>query len=90
MTYTLVRLASGSYDVDLDGSIVASLALERRRGRTSSRWHVELLEAVPRAKRPTPFTDQIHTFSSFEDATGWLDVSEVVSSDQGCSTAAAP
>ncbi|TNC06269.1 hypothetical protein FF100_34815 [Methylobacterium terricola] len=77
MTYTLVRLASGSYDVDLDGGIIASLVLEPKQGRSASRWHVELLEATPRAKRPAPFSDQTHTFSSFEEAVSWLGVKEV-------------
>ena len=81
MTYTLVRLASGSYDVDLDGNPIASLVLEPGRGRSSSRWHAELLEAIPRAKRPAPFTDQTHTFPSFEEAVGWLGVKEVASSE---------
>ncbi|KMO42116.1 hypothetical protein VQ02_03970 [Methylobacterium variabile] len=81
MPYTLVRLASGSYDVDLDGSIVASLVLEPRRGRSPLRWHVELLEATPRAKRPAPFTDQTHTFLSFEEAVSWLGVKEVTLSE---------
>ncbi|GJD54105.1 hypothetical protein OPKNFCMD_6887 [Methylobacterium crusticola] len=72
MAYTLVQLAPGSYDVDRDGSVIASLAREPGQKSSMSKWHVELLEATPRAKRPLPFTDQVHTFASFEEAVGWL------------------
>jgi hypothetical protein len=45
MVYTLERLAPGSYDVVLDGTIVASLV---RSGQTSdATWTVELLEDMP-------------------------------------------
>lgn len=81
MTYTLTRLAPGSYDVDLDGSIIASLVHEPGRGRALSKWHIELLGATPRVKRPAPFSDQTHTFSSFEEAADWLGVKEAASGE---------
>jgi len=81
MTYTLTRLAFGSYDVNLDGSIIASLVHEPGRERALSKWHVELLEATPHVKRPAPFSDQTHTFPSFEEAAGWLGAKEVASGE---------
>lgn len=83
MTYTLTRLAPGSYDVDLDGSTIASLVHEPDRRRASSKWHIELLEATPPVKRPAPFSDQTHTFASFEEAADWLGVKEVAWGEQG-------
>ena len=45
MAYTLSHLAPGSYDVVLDGRVVASLV---RSGQTSdATWTVELLEDMP-------------------------------------------
>jgi hypothetical protein len=53
MTYTLARLAPGSYDVLLDGVIIASLV---RSGEThNAAWTVELLEDVPSWGMPAPF-----------------------------------
>ncbi|GJD50525.1 hypothetical protein OPKNFCMD_3268 [Methylobacterium crusticola] len=81
MAYTLVQLAPGSYDVDCNGHVVASLVREPGRTPSMARWHVELLEATPRAKRPPPFTDQIHTFPSFEEAASWLDATVAALND---------
>jgi len=71
MGYTLERLAPGSYDVVLDGRVVASLV---RSGRTSdATWTAELLEDMPQGQRPAPFTQQEHTLS-LEEARAWLGV----------------
>lgn len=50
-----------SFDVDLDGSIIACLVLELGRDRSFSR------RPRVRSGQP-PFTDQTHTLSSFEEA----------------------
>ena len=48
----LQRLAAGSYDVVLDGTIVASLV---RTGQTSdATWTAELLEGLTPGERPVP------------------------------------
>ncbi len=74
MAYTLSHLAPGSYDVVLDGTIVASLV---RNGQSSeATWTAELLEDVPQEHRPAPFTQQEHAFSSLEEARAWLGVPE--------------
>jgi hypothetical protein len=66
MTYTLARLAPGSYDVLLDGMVIASLV---RSGNTSSAtWTAELLaDAHPRI-RPALFKEPEHSFGSLEEA----------------------
>ncbi len=75
MTYTLSRLAPGSYDVLLDGVIVASLV---RSGETSNAtWTVELLTDASSWKRPAPFTESEHTFGSLEEARQWLGNPEI-------------
>jgi hypothetical protein len=74
MGYTLERLAPGSYDVVLDGRVVASLV---RSGQTSdATWTAELLEDMPQGQRPAPFTEQEHAFSSLEEARTWLGAAE--------------
>ena len=79
MTYTLSRLAPGSYDVLLNGEIVASLV---RSGNTSNAtWTAELLEDAHPRRRPAPFKWLEHTFSSLEEAQKWLGNAEI--SDAG-------
>jgi hypothetical protein len=70
MPYRLSRLAPGSYDVLLDGSVIASLV---RSGETqNATWTVELLVDLPPGERPTPFTEIEHTFGSLEEVQEWL------------------
>jgi hypothetical protein len=70
--YKLSRLAPGSYDVLLDGEIIASLA---RNGQGSdSTWSVELLMDMPPDERPVPFTRLEHRFATLEAARQWLGV----------------
>jgi hypothetical protein len=70
MTYRLSRLAPGSYDVLLDGVIVASLVRNGEKDYTT--WTIELLADAPSWKRPAPFTESEHTFRSLEEAQNWL------------------
>ena len=71
MTYRIVQLAPGSYDVELDGKIIASLV----RGSASKRWYAELLDE--RLPYPAPFTAARHRFDSFAEAVTWLGNPEV-------------
>jgi hypothetical protein len=74
MPYNLVRLAPGSYDVLLDGVVVASLV---RSGKThNATWTAELLADLPPSERPTPFTELEHTFGNLEEAEEWLGIIE--------------
>jgi hypothetical protein len=76
MAYTLSRLAPGSYDVLLDGVIVASLVRNGRADRATT-WTAELLEDVPSWRRPAPFTESEHAFGSLEEAQTWLGAAEI-------------
>jgi glycogen debranching enzyme len=70
MTYHLTKLAPGSYDVWLNGVIVASLV---RNGSTSDApWTAELLKEFGPGEMPEPFTAPEHTFASLEEARVWL------------------
>ena len=70
MAYTLSRLAPGSYDVLLDGEIIASLARNGPSDRPT--WAAELLNDLPTSEMPAPFVEAEHTFQSFEEARSWL------------------
>jgi hypothetical protein len=75
MTYTLSLLAPGSYNVLLDGAVIASLV--RDGSKTPTTWTAELLTDAPSWKRPAPFTESEHTFGSLEEARQWLGDAEI-------------
>lgn len=70
VAYTLSRLAPGSYDVLLNGKVIASLV--RAGPRDGATWTAELLEDLPAGERPAPFTEPEHEFRSLEAARAWL------------------
>ncbi len=81
MAYRLVRLAPGSYDVLLNGIIIAGLV---RSGSTcDASWTAELLLDLPPQERPAPFTGLDHSFTSLEEARAWLGGAEILPSDEG-------
>ena len=69
MTYTLHRLAPGSYDLHLDGELVGGVVQIPNHHKT---WVAELLVDAPQAARPRPFTELEHTFCSLEGLQQWL------------------
>jgi hypothetical protein len=70
MTYRLIRLAPGSYDLELDGEVIASVVRDGSHGHHAARWFAELLdEAGP---KPAPFTEPVHEFGSFDEVAAWL------------------
>jgi hypothetical protein len=72
MTYRLSRLAPGSFDVMLNGKVIASLV---RNGQSEDApWTAELLVDLPPEERPAPFTEAEHTFASLDEARQWLGV----------------
>ena len=77
MAYRLVQLARGSYDVQLDGVLVASLV----QSLTSRRWHAELLDE--REPLPAPFQKPEHGFDTFAGAVAWLGEPEVIHTVDG-------
>ncbi|MHC2109274.1 hypothetical protein [Methylobacterium sp. CM6246] len=76
MTYTVERLAPGSYDVLLDDVVVAALVRSVDRGSSNDMWQIELLDEMPADQRPAPFTSQWRTFESQSAALEWLGVSQ--------------
>ena len=72
--YKLIYLAPGSYDVFLDGVVVASL-VQARGDRPV--WVAELLLDLPISERPPPFKRLEHTFTSLEEVRAWLGDADV-------------
>jgi hypothetical protein len=70
MSYQLIQLAPGSYDIVLDDRIIGSAV--RGGSRHAPVWIAELLEDSPLGQRPAPFTRVEHAFESFEDLCVWL------------------
>ncbi len=78
MPYTLSRLAPGSYDVLLNGNVVAGAV--RDDDTREATWRVELLINLPPEERPYPFTKLEHIFGTLEAARKWLGNAEIRSS----------
>ncbi len=77
MPYELRRLAPGSFDVFLDGVVVASLVCSGpHHGAT---WSAELLLDLDQKNRPSPFWRLEHHFATFEEARDWLGNPEISS-----------
>jgi hypothetical protein len=76
MAYTVEQLAPGSYDVLLDGVVIASLVRNVHRSGPADTWSAELLNEMPAIKRPAPFTNQRHVFKSRPAALEWLGIHE--------------
>jgi hypothetical protein len=74
MAYTVEQLAPGSYDVLLDGGLIASLVRNVHRNGPADTWSVELLDEMPEVERPAPFTSQRHIFESRPAALEWLGI----------------
>jgi hypothetical protein len=70
MSYTLHRLAAGSYDLLLDGIAIGSVARDVTNGGFVKGWDVELLSAdLP---LPIPFEREAYRFDTLEAAIAWL------------------
>jgi hypothetical protein len=70
MTYHLIQLAPGAYDLLLHDTIVASVV--RSGSRQPYTWTAELLEHLPRGKRPLLFREIEHDFPSLDELCAWL------------------
>lgn len=75
MTYSLIQLAPGAYDLLLKGEVMGSVV--RNSSYRPYTWTAELLEDLPPDQRPAPFTEVEHIFASLEDLCGWLGAPEV-------------
>ncbi len=71
MSYALFKLAAGSYDVVLNGVIIAGLVKSETPSRVAT-WTAELLIDLPPEERPAPFTELEHHFGTLEEARAWL------------------
>ena len=76
-----MQLAPGAYDLYLADTIVASVV--RSGLRQPYTWTAELLEDLPKGKRPTPFQETEHTFPSLEQLCGWLGHPNVTTNNRG-------
>jgi hypothetical protein len=76
MTYKLIRLAPGSYDVVLNGVIIAGLV--RSGPSDEATWIAELLADLAPEERPAPFVELEHAFNSLDEARMWLGDAELV------------
>lgn len=83
MAYTVEQLAPGSYDVLLDGVVIAALVRVISRSGPSDLWQVELLDEMPASERPAPFTSQWRTFESQAAALEWLGIPKIDAEDAG-------
>lgn len=71
MTYTLQRLAQGSFDLLLDGEVVGSIVREVSKDGYEGDWVVETLTESP--PYPAPFTAETHKFGTLKAAADWLE-----------------
>lgn len=53
MTYRFIQLASGAYDLHLDGEVMGSVVRTGERSNNTF-WTAELLEDLPPSQRPAP------------------------------------
>lgn len=83
MTYIIQQLAAGSYDVLLDGALIAALAREVDRSGVTRQWLVELLDETPPTERPAPFTAQSHAFETRAAALTWLGIRDATEGADG-------
>jgi hypothetical protein len=75
MTYSLIQLAPGAYDLLLKGEVMGSVV--RNSSHRPYAWTAELLEELPPDRRPAPFTEVEHIFAFLDDLCGWLGDPEV-------------
>jgi hypothetical protein len=75
MSYTLHKLAPGSYDLCKDHELVGSVV---RRDQRSLTWIAEVITEESSSKAlPRPFTKPEHRFPSFDAMLEWLGGAEV-------------
>lgn len=80
MTYHLIQLAPGAYDLLLHDTVVASVV--RNGSRRPYTWTAELLENLPQSKRPSPFREIEHDFPFLDELCAWLGHPTVQTSNQ--------
>jgi len=76
MTYRLIQLAAGAYDLERDGRVIASVV----RHPSGERWTLELLDE--RLPHPPPFAAAEQQFESLSTVAKRLDVSDLTQHPQ--------
>jgi hypothetical protein len=74
MAYRLTKLASGSYDLWLDGRIIGSVVKDE--SSNPPVWIAELLAVLPPRQRPVPFTELEHAFTTLDQLSTWLGLAQ--------------
>ncbi|GEO18412.1 hypothetical protein [Microvirga aerophila] len=69
MTYSLTKLAIGSYDLWLDGKIIGSVV--KGGSKDAPIWIAELLVNAPK-QLPSPFTRAEYEFTTLGEVRKWL------------------
>ncbi|GJE42270.1 hypothetical protein [Methylobacterium soli] len=72
MPYALHRLAAGSFDLLLDGTVMGSVVRDITADGEVRHWRAELLDDLPPLQRPQPFTEIEHRFDTLEEVLAWL------------------
>jgi hypothetical protein len=81
MPYTLHRLAAGSYDLLLDGTVIGGVVRDISADGDVRRWRAELLEDLPPVQRPQPFTEIEHRFDTLEEVLVWLGDAQIANNN---------
>jgi hypothetical protein len=79
MPYALHRLAAGSFDLLLDGTVMGSVVRDITADGEVRRWRAELLDDLPPTQRPQPFIEIEHRFDTLEEVLAWLGDAEIAS-----------
>lgn len=78
--YTVKELAPGSFDVLLDGSLIA--ALTHSIDGLGGGWRIDLLSEISPSECPPPFESQSHIFVSQQAALEWLGIGKAVAAQK--------
>jgi hypothetical protein len=73
----LRRLAAGSYDILLNGTLIGGAVRNISAGGDLRGWRGELRGDRPPEQRPLPFTKVEHRFGTLEAIAAWLGGAEI-------------
>jgi hypothetical protein len=68
---TGVNVSESIYNLLLNGQVMGSVVRAGHRS-TNTTWTAELLEDLPRTKRPALFKNVEHDFATLEEVRAWL------------------
>jgi hypothetical protein len=82
MTYSLIQLAPGAYDLFLNGDLMGNV-VRVGVGSKNTSWTAELLEDLLPSRQPIPFVEIEHKFRTLEELCEWLGNPDVKSTPGG-------